>query len=175
MAVEDDDLTLLRGAFAMRAAAYAQMFDVLREEFGEERALKLCKRAIRRMGEAMGSRYAHLAPADLAGLRDAFLGSIPKREAMFAPEVTRADRDCLEIRFHRCPLKEAWQAQGRNEADLAKLCAMAGAIDAGLFTAAGFTFKGATWQPGESGCCQLRIEPGRRSGPDASRSFGDPS
>ena len=49
---------------------------------------------------------------------------------------------------------------GRSEADLEHLCQFAGAIDAGLFTAAGFSFAGETWKPGEPGCCRLRVRPG---------------
>ena len=167
------DDSLLRGAFAMRAAAYAHVFDVLREEFGEARAMELSKRAIRRMGEAMAPRFADFAPKDLAGLAQAFLGSIPRRESMFAPEVLRADAECLEIQFHRCPLKEAWIAAGRSEADLARLCESAGAIDSGLFTAAGFSFAGTTWRPGESGCCRLRVEPGPADSDRTSGAFSD--
>jgi hypothetical protein len=152
--------TMLRGAFAMRAASYAAMFDVLREEFGQERALELGMKATERMGRAMGRKFQHLGPSDLEGLKTAFLDGIPERDHMFSPEVTRCDGEMLEIYFHRCPLKEAWQAAGRSDEDLELLCKFAGAIDRGLFTEAGFTFAGDTWTPGESGCCRLKVLPG---------------
>jgi L-2-amino-thiazoline-4-carboxylic acid hydrolase len=151
---------LLRRSFAMRAAAYGHMFDVLREEFGEEQALALGMKATRRMGETMGKAFADKGPDDLSGLKDAFLGGIIEGEHLFAPEVTRCDAGELNIFFHRCPLKEAWVAQGRSDHDVAALCKLAGAIDGGLFESAGFTFAGTTWQPGESGCCKLRVLPG---------------
>jgi len=160
-----DTRALLRRSFAMRAAAYAQIFDVLRQEFGTERALALCMEATRRMGEEMGKAYARFGPDDLAGLRDGFLGGIIEGEALFAPEVTRCDEAELEIYFHRCPLKEAWIEAGRSDDDVALLCRVAGAIDGGLFTRAGFTFAGDTWSPGEPGCCRLRVRPGRPSLP----------
>ena len=156
-------LATLRKAFAMRAAAYAKMFDVLREAFGAERAVELLSEATRRLGVDMGGAYTQYGPDDLAGLRDAFLGGIPAGDVMFQPEVRRSDDERLEIKFHRCPLKEAWEEMGRGPEDLAHLCKAAGAIDGGLFRTAGFTFKGKTWEPGESGCCLLRVEPG----PDA--------
>lgn len=152
--------TLLRRSFAMRAAFYAETFDVLRERFGRDEAMALMKVMTRRMGEKMGKAYAAHGPADLAGLKDSFLGGIIEGEALFAPEVKRCDAQELAIDFHRCPLKEAWQAAGRNDEDLKDLCIIAGAIDGGLFEAAGFTFAGTTWQPGESGCCHLRVLPG---------------
>lgn len=154
-------LSFLRGAFAMRAAAYAQMFDVLRERFGTDIALELLSESTRRLGTVMGSRFRHLSPSDLPGLKEAFLGGIPAGETLFQPEVRRCDSGRLEIKFHRCPLKEAWDEAGRNPDDVRLLCQAAGAIDGGLFAAAGFTFKGETWKPGEGGCCLLVVEPGK--------------
>lgn len=150
----------LQGAFNMRAAAYANMFDVLREAFGTERAVELSSEATRRMGATMGARFADLGPADLPGLKDRFLGGIPAGDILFQPEVRQCDADRLEIKFHRCPLKEAWAGMGRSDADLELLCKAGGAIDGGLFSAAGFIFKGETWHPGEEGCCRLIVEPG---------------
>lgn len=155
--------TILRNSYAMRAAAYAHMFDVLRERFGEETALEVGQASTRRLGEAMGVKFAGHGPDDLTGLCHAFLDGIPNRDSMFAPEIKRCDGEALEIHFHRCPLKEAWQAQGRDDADLELLCRMAGAIDGGLFEAAGFTFRGETWKPGDEGCCRLKVLPGPKA------------
>ena len=151
---------LLRRAFAMRAAAYAHTYDVLAEEFGAERALELSKRATRRMGEAMGKAFAAHAPNDLPALKDAFLGGIIEGDALFGPDVVQADGEAMRIHFHRCPLKEAWEEQGRAPEDVARLCELAGAIDGGLFEGAGFKFAGETWQVGEQGCCRLCVLPG---------------
>lgn len=154
---------LLRRSFAMRAHAYAHLFDVLRERLGETEALSVCMEATERMGRDMGTNFAKHGPSDIDGLKTAFLGGIIEGEGLFGPEVTKCAADGLEIRFHRCPLKEAWQAQGRSDADLEALCRMAGAIDRGMFERAGFTFAGTTWSKGESGCCTLRVLPGPRA------------
>ncbi len=151
----------LRRSFAMRAAFYAETFAVLSAEFGREEAMRLCQQMTRQMGEKMGVAYAKHGPSDLKGLKDSFLAGIIEGEALFSPEVTRCDDTELCIHFHRCPLKEAWEQQGHSGAALRDLCIIAGAIDGGLFEAAGFTFAGATWTPGESGCCRLRILPGQ--------------
>ena len=150
----------LQRAFAMRAQAYAHVFDVLREKFGTDQALALMSESTRRLGANMGARYAGFGPADLTGLKNAFLGDIPAGDVMFQPDVRRCDADILEIKFQRCPLKEAWEAAGRSEEDVALLCKAAAAIDQGLFNAAGFVLDGTTWQPGQSGCCLLRVKPG---------------
>lgn len=151
---------LLRRSFAMRAAAYGHIFDVLCERLGAEDALRIAMQATGRMGKDMGAAFATHGPNDLAALKDAFLGGIIEGEALFAPEVRRCNAKELEIYFHRCPLKEAWVQQGRSDADIARLCKMAGAIDRGLFERAGFTFAGETWRSGEPGCCTLRVRPG---------------
>ncbi len=153
-------LDMLKAAFAMRAKAYAHIFDVLREEFGAEKAVELIGESTRRLGADMGEKFEDLGPNNLEGLKTAFLGGIPCASEMFAPEVKKCDDESLEIQFHRCPLKDTWAAQGRSEEDLQLLCKAAGAIDGGLFTRAGFTFKGETWEPGRSGCCLLKVEPG---------------
>jgi L-2-amino-thiazoline-4-carboxylic acid hydrolase len=151
---------LLRRSFAMRAAFYAETFAVLTAELGRDEAMRLCQQMTRRMGEKMGAAYAKHGPSDLKGLKDSFLNGIIEGEALFAPEVTRCDDKELCIHFHRCPLKEAWEQQGHAGASLQDLCVIAGAIDGGLFEAAGFTFAGETWKPGDEGCCRLRVLPG---------------
>lgn len=150
-------LAMLKRAFAMRAWAYAYMFDVLREEFGTDRALELLSESTRRMGKDMGGAYEGFGPQDLDGLRDRFLDGIPAGDVMFKPEVLETGGESLEIKFHTCPLKVAWQDMGRSDEDLELLCKAAGAIDGGLFNRAGFTFAGETWKPGETGCCHLKV------------------
>lgn len=114
----------------------------------------------RRMGEKMGGAYAPHGPADLKSLKDAFLHGIIEGDALFSPEVIRCDHQALEINFHRCPLKEAWEDQGRSGSELEDLCVIAGAIDCGLFETAGFIFAGETWRQGQQGCCRLKVLPG---------------
>ena len=157
-------LEMLKAAFAMRAKAYAHMFDVLREEFGAERAVELIAESTRRLGKDMGGKFAHLGPDNLSGLKEEFIAGIPCASEMFGPEIRKCDDERLEIQFHRCPLKDTWVEQGRNEEDLELLCKAAGAIDGGLFTEAGFTFKGETWTKGKTGCCLLKVEPGASIG-----------
>ena len=159
--IDQNCRSLLRRAFTMRAAAYAYMFDVLRERFGTDVALEIGMEATERMGREMGKAFAGFGPADLKGLKEAFLSGIIDGEEMFKPEVKRADDKELSIHFHDCPLQRAWREMGRSDTDVELLCKMAGKIDHGLFTGAGFTFAGETWKPGDEGCCRLRILPGQ--------------
>ena len=83
---------------------------------------------------------------------------------MFAPEVVRCDAEGLDVKFHRCPLKQAWLGAGLTEEETAALCRIAARVDSGLFEAAGFRFHADTYQPGTEGCCFLHIRPGGAGG-----------
>jgi hypothetical protein len=148
-------------SYANRAHIYYLLFDQLRAELGAGRAAELMGRAIRRRGAQNAGRYAAFAPADLEGLKAAFVGGLPDDGAMFAPEVVRCDGEGLDVKFHRCPLKQAWLDAGLAEDEVAALCRIAAQVDVGLFEAAGFAFSADTYQPGGEGCCFLHIRPGK--------------
>lgn len=147
----------LVGQMKNRALIYKETYDVLAEELGAAKAEELLTRAIYRRGRAMGAGFAKYAPADLAGLCDAFLGSVPGGTDIFQPELLKKEPAALEIQLHGCPLKDAWREAGLPEDKVATLCRIAGAVDKGLFEGAGFKIENRTWTPGAKGCCFLRI------------------
>jgi len=157
---EHDLRTELKTSFKNRAILYCLIFDELRGEIGEERAMAVLKRAIRRRGEQVGQRFRPFAPRDLAGLKDAFLNGIPDEGRLFEPQVVQCDDHSLVIHLNACPLKEAWEELGLDDREKAMLCEIAGEIDRGTFEGAGFSFEPDTWQPGRTGCCHLKIGPG---------------
>ncbi len=67
----------------------------------------------------------------------------------------------LDIKFHACPLRDAWKETGLPEEEVATLCRIAARVDDGTFEAAGFKFHSETYQPGGEGCCRLHIRPGK--------------
>jgi L-2-amino-thiazoline-4-carboxylic acid hydrolase len=161
MANEEDDLgRQLKEAHMSRALVYAAVYDELCARFGAEVAEEVMTAAIYRRGLAIGQRFAAYGPRDLEGLRAAFLDFVPDKGRLFQPEVKRCDAERLDIKFHACPLKEAWQAAGFEPDKIATLCRIAGVVDNGTFEAAGFNFSADTWLPGEEGCCFLHIRPG---------------
>jgi L-2-amino-thiazoline-4-carboxylic acid hydrolase-like protein len=155
-----DDRKHLVGQMKNRALIYMEMYDVLAEEFGAQKAEALLAKAIYQRGRKMGAAFAKFAPADLVGLRDAFLASVPGGDAIFQPQVLKSDADSLQIQLHGCPLKDAWRDAGLPEEKVETLCRIAGAVDKGLFEGAGFGFENRTWAPGASGCCFLSIRKG---------------
>jgi hypothetical protein len=153
----------LYDSFANRAHIYHLLFKRLCAELGTEKATELMGLAIRQRGVQKAAKYADFAPRDLKGLCQAFVGSLPDDGAMFEPEVVRCDAEALDIKFHRCPLKQAWVDGGLSEQEIATLCWIAAQIDNGMFEAAGFGFNADTYQPGGEGCCFLHIRPGNIS------------
>ena len=152
-----DDRKDLVGQLKNRALIYLEVYDVLAEELGAARAEDLLARAILRRGRSAGQALAGYAPADFDGLCKAFLKGVPGEGELFAPDVRRCDTDGIEIQFHACPLKEAWEEAGLAPDNRATLCRIAGAVDKGMFEAAGFAIDNRTWTPGAEGCCFLSI------------------
>jgi hypothetical protein len=153
--------TQLYDSFKNRATMYYLIYDELRAELGPDRAEELLSRAIYRRGETQGQeKYARFAPDDLAGLKTAFLGGIPDDGRMFQPEIVHSDAEALDIKFHACPLRDAWLEAGLPEEDVVTLCRIASQVDDGTFEAAGFRFHADTWRPGGEGCCCLHIQRG---------------
>ncbi|WP_019014100.1 L-2-amino-thiazoline-4-carboxylic acid hydrolase [Elioraea tepidiphila] len=156
-------LDQLRAQIANRALFYLAAYDALADAVGAERAEAVLTRAVRLRGRAVGEAFRRFAPADIAGLKDAFLGGLPGGEALFRPDLRRCDEKALEVKFETCPLQQAWRDAGVPEAKRAVLCRIAGAVDLGTFEAAGFAIENRTWTPGAPGCCHLTITP--RDGP----------
>lgn len=152
----------LYAAFKNRALMYWHVFDELRRALGAPQAEALLARAIEARGREIGRAFARYGPADLAGLRDAFVTAVPDGGRMFDPLVERCDAGGLDIMLRRCPLQDAWREAGVADADIATLCRIAGRVDNGTFEAAGFAFSADTWQPGRDGCCHLHVRPGPR-------------
>lgn len=150
----------LIASFKNRAMIYKSVYDELSKDYGEDKAKELLERAIYHRGTEVGQKFMEFGPSDLKGLKEAFLAGIPDEGRMFDPEVERADDEALDIKFHRCPLKEAWLEAGLPELQVAKLCKIAAIVDNGTFEVAGFQFHAETWEPGQEGCCHLHIRPG---------------
>ncbi|MFZ5830202.1 MAG: L-2-amino-thiazoline-4-carboxylic acid hydrolase [Planctomycetota bacterium] len=151
----------LYDSFKNRAMIYWLIYDELRQEVGPERAENVLSRAIYRRGMERGrEKYRKYGPRDLKGLKEAFLGGIADDGKMFSPEIVRDDAEGLDIKFHACPLRDAWLEAGLKPEDVAALCRIASRVDYGTFEGAGFRFTADTWTPGDEGCCYLHIRQG---------------
>lgn len=152
---------MLVDSMKSRALFYYAFYKEFSAEFGAAKAEEVMKRAIYKRGLEIGKHFARFAPGDMTGLKTAFLEKVPDPEATFNPKVERCDAQGIDILLQGCPLKEAWKEAGLSDAEVAKMCSIAGRVDNGTFEGAGFTFSADTWQPGRSGCCHLHIRPGK--------------
>jgi hypothetical protein len=148
----------LYDSFKNRAMIYYLIYEELVTELGPARAEAILSRAIYKRGAKIGrEKYSRFAPHDLAGLKKAFLEGIPDEGRMFQPELIPGDSAILDIKFHSCPLRDAWQEAGLPEEQVAALCRIASRIDYGTFEGAGFDFHADSYQPGGKRCCYLHV------------------
>jgi hypothetical protein len=146
----------LQEANEARGHLYLALLRVLERQFGREAAVAAMRQALRDWGRYLGQGLARHAPDDLGGLaRD--LVYAPDGGRMFQPAVHRCDSSGIDTQMMACPLKQAWQAAGLPDAEIALLCSVASEADRGTMEAAGFQLDIETWQPGSAGCCLLRI------------------
>jgi hypothetical protein len=150
----------LRSANANRAVLYWLIFDEMRKSIGEARAAEIMKAAIHRRGREMSEPIKRFAPDRMRELGEYHVAHSAGGGKLFNPEVRRLDEGGFEVLNTTCPLKEAWQAYGLSDEDVAKMCAIGAAIDYGKFEGAGFRFECETWTPGKRGCCTLKAYPG---------------
>ena len=151
----------LIASFKNRALLYLHFYREISAEVGEDKAAEIMRRAIYARGREVGQQFAPHGPANLEGLKQSFLDFLPDNGALFEPELERCDEEGLDIKFHRCPLKEAWMEVGLSDEEVSQLCAIAATVDNGTFEGAGFEFHADTWKPGGEGCCHLHIRPGK--------------
>ena len=147
---------LLVGAMKARALFYHAFYQEFSAELGAAKTEEVMKRATYKRGLEIGKRFARFAPDDMAGLQAAFLDFVPDPDATFNPKLERCDAQGLDILLQSCPLKDAWKEAGLSDAEMARMCRIAGQVDNGTFEGAGFTFSADTWQAGRPGCCHLQ-------------------
>jgi hypothetical protein len=151
----------LRASNANRAILYWLIFEEIQKAHGEAEATRLMKAAIYRRGEEMGAAIRRFAPDSIEEVGRYHVAHSLGGGKVFNPEVQRLDADGFEVLNTTCPLKEAWQAYGLSDEQVAKMCEIGAAIDYSKFEGAGFRFECDTWKPGKRGCCTLKVYPKR--------------
>jgi predicted ArsR family transcriptional regulator len=155
----------LDASFKARARLYADLLRTLEEAVGSEEAERLLARAIRRRGDAAGAAlFSGMGEAGPAEVVARFLTvASPDWGRLFPHDVHRAADGRVRVSVRRCPLKDAWVEDGLGEAEVARLCRIAGQADHGVFGRAGCGFSAETWwagRPGDEGsCCVLTFSP----------------
>ena len=151
----------LRGQIKNRAMMYYHIYKEMSAEIGPEKAVGIMKKAIYKRGLEIGRALAGHGPDDLEGLKDTFISKlVPDEGRMYSPEILGCCDQGLDIQFHSCPLKEAYEEAGLSGEEMALMLDIASQVDYGTFEGAGFKFNAETWQPGRTGCCRLHIKRG---------------
>ena len=146
----------LHDANKERALIYLDIFREIRHRRGEQEAIDILRTALEKRGREFGKSLKSFAPRNFRGVCDAF-AYVPDGGVMFNPEEVRCDDKALELKMRKCPLKEAWQSADVTERELSAVLYCASAMDIVTMDEAGFELEIQTWQPGEEGCCSLKI------------------
>ena len=150
-----------RAAFENRALMYYHLFQVMREELGQARAMELMKRAVYERGLEVSAKYrASGTSGDLDEVGRIFCEGSPSGGALFEPGVESREADVIVLRMTACPLVDAWRAAGASEEEIDTLCEIAAAVDEGTFEGAGLelVFLDRLGRPGSSRCLlELRV------------------
>lgn len=151
----------LDAAFKARGRLYWDLYVTLREAHGEAAAERLLSEAIERRGAAAGhALFAGLdAPTPLQVAETFLTRASPDWGRLFPHALRQGEDGTVRVLVRRCPLKDAWEEDGRSEAEIALLCRIAGRADHGVFGASGVGFSAETWVPGHTGCCHLTLSP----------------
>lgn len=161
-----------RAAFENRALMYHYIIQEFAEEIGGPRTSELMKRAIRRRGGEVGTKYREAAAAgDLETVGRLFCEGSPSDGTLFEPGIESRGEDVIVLRMTACPLVDAWRALGLPAEEVDALCEIAAAVDEGTFEGAGLdlTFLDRLGRPGSSRCL-LELRPRERF-PDTAESL----
>lgn len=82
----------------------------------------------------------------------------PGRQEIFDKEVAEASTERAEIRFHYCPLVQAWKRLGATAEELGQLCDIAMQGDFGMVSGAPFELRIAGSIAKGDACCRLILE-----------------
>jgi hypothetical protein len=112
----------LRAANANRAILYYLIVDELRRAHGEVEATNIMKAAIYRRGVEMARPIRQFAPDRVKEVGEYSVANSAGGGKIFNPEGERLDDEGFDVLNTTCPLKEAWQAYGLSDAEVAKMC-----------------------------------------------------
>ncbi len=149
----DDRTQAVRSAIEDRAAYLYLLYKEMQAESGEA-AAAMARRAIFRYGQLKAQAMGRMeVPGDF--LRHQMR---PGRREIFEKEVVEDTPERGEIRFHYCPLVQAWKRLGASREELAQLCDIAMQGDHGMVSGTPFTLCVEAAIARGDDCCRLVLE-----------------
>ncbi len=120
----------VRRAIEDRATYLFFLLEEMEKAVGPEEAERLASRAIYQYGQTKGQRMGNLdTPAYFIAHQ-----MRPGRQEIFDKEAIEAGEARGEVRFHYCPLVEAWKRLGATPEELSRLCDIAMQGDHGMLS-----------------------------------------
>ena len=120
----------VRSAIEDRATYLFFLLKEMERAVGPEEAERLAGQAVYRYGQTKGQRMGSLdTPADFIAHQ-----MRPGRQEIFDKEAIEAGEARGEIRFHYCPLVEAWERLGATPEEISRLCDVAMQGDHGMLS-----------------------------------------
>jgi hypothetical protein len=159
---EDEKIESLRrdvfSATVNRGLVYTALLGEMRKQLGVARANEIFKRAIYDHGVKMSNFLE--PPSSIEEFKEWLLDFLPDGGAMHEPEVLRCDEEGLDVKLHRCPLKEGWRLLNLSEDEVADMCRHADSFDHGFFGSI-FEYSMDLWTEHADDSCILHFRPKR--------------
>lgn len=149
----DSTTQAVRSAIEDRAMYLYLLFKEMQAASGDEAEAR-AKRAIFRYGQLKAQAMEPMeSPVDFVRHQIR-----PGRQEIFAKEVVEETPARSEIRFHYCPLVQAWKRLGATSEELGLLCDIAMQGDLGMVSNAPFKLRIAASIAKGDACCRLILE-----------------
>jgi len=153
--ITNETTEAVRSAIEDRATYLFFLLKEMETALGPEEAERLASQAIYRYGQTKAQRMGPLAtPADFIAHQ-----MRPGRQEIFDKEAIEAGETRGEVRFHYCPLVEAWKRLGATPEELARLCDIAMQGDHGMLSHRPMTLELPHSIARGDPYCQLILEP----------------
>jgi hypothetical protein len=149
----DETTEAVRSAIEDRAMYLYFLLKEMHAANGDQ-AEAMARRAIFRYGQIKAQSMPPLrSPVDFVRHQ-----MRPGRQGIFDKEVTQETAERSEIRFHYCPLVQAWRRLGATAEELVQLCDIAMQGDHGMVSGTPFELRVESSIARGDECCRLVLE-----------------
>jgi hypothetical protein len=149
----DKTTEAVRAAIEDRATYLYLLLQEMRQANVDGR-VAMAKRAIYRYGQIKAQTMERQdSPVDFVQHQ-----MRPGRQEIFAKEAVELTPERSEVRFHYCPLVQAWKRLGATPQELSQLCDIAMQGDFGIVSETPMTLRIASSIARGDACCRLILE-----------------
>ena len=141
-----------------RAIIYWHIYLTLKDELGEEKAVKLMKKAIYRRGLDNAKNFPKAAhEGDLNAVAEKFLDKMDKELDVFSRDILSVSENEAKLRLNACVLVDAWRDYGLSDEEISRMCDIASEIDYGNYESMGYKLEFDKRIADGDECCILHL------------------